>query len=70
MNVTIKFTMYSDCVDFKHKLAERIEEGVYVICYNVWKTHIRNGNHLAMFSSQTKPTDRQLRKWKKMVYKV
>ena len=61
---------YADCVDFKHKLAEKIEDGVWVISYKVWRTNITNGGHLAVFSSTTKPTDRQLRKWKKKVYKV
>ncbi|CAH9012098.1 hypothetical protein VP424E501_P0029 [Vibrio phage 424E50-1] len=65
MKTITEFIMVADCVTFNHKLAEQIEEGVYVISYYTWNTYISNGNHLAMFSSQTKPTDRQIRKWKK-----
>ena len=69
MKVETIYQHYADCVDYKHKLAEKIEDGVYVVSYKVWYTTISYKHCMALYPSNTSPTDRQLRKWKKEVKK-
>lgn len=69
MKVEKSYRHYADCVNYKHKLAEKIEDGVYVISYKIWYTTISDKQHLALYPSKTQPTERQLRKWKREVKK-